>query len=118
MFYENEEVRNYDDLIRLLLLEVQKKGWSMKEFATKMGKTPTWATSLFKGKKYPDGRKKKTELALSIFLEISDLLGIPPDKLLRDGLQQQDPPQFPIFNFSDFIREICRDEIKKTQQGG
>ena len=109
--YDNAGMRNYDEFLRLLLLEVKKKGWSKKEFAGIMGKTPTWASQLFTGKKYPDGTRRKTELTVPLLLEISGKLGVDLGLLLSG----HEGSSVPVLTFPDFIREICRDEIKKSK---
>ena len=110
IIYDDAGVRNYEEVLRLLLLEVQKKGWNMTEFSKRMKRSPAWASQVFTGKKLPGGKRKKIDLTVSTLLEIADVLGIRPSKLLDDTSDYT----VPTLSLNEYIREIIRDELRKA----
>lgn len=114
IIYQDMAMRTYEDFLRLLLLEVQKKGWNMGEFSKQMGMSPAWASQLFTGKLRPDGTRRKIQLTVLMLLKIIDVLGISAESLLFE----HGGKKVPSFTLHDIVREMCREEIKNLMKEG
>lgn len=114
IIYDNIKMINYEEMLRLLLSEIYNKGWNMARFAKEMGKTPTWASQVFKGKIQPDKTRKKTPLTVPVLLKIIAVLGPSSESLLFE----HGGKKVPSFTLHDIVREMCREEIKNLMKGG
>ena len=95
-------LENIDDVLRLIDIELDKKGWRRSDLVKKLGRTDAWLSKIM---------KKERGLSVQALLEISRALDINPASLLPERTESE-----PKISFEEYIRHIIRDELEKLKK--
>ena len=95
-----KEKSTIDDVLRLIDLEIHKRGWKRKNLVKALDKSDAWLSKIM---------SKKRGLSLQALLDIAKALGIDPASLLAS-----DENKFSHISLDEYIRKIVKQEINKT----
>ena len=95
-----KEKSTIDDVLRLIDLEIHKRGWKRKNLVKALDKSDAWLSKIM---------SKKRGLSLQALLDIAKALGIDPASLLPS-----DENKFSHISLDEYIRKIVKQEINKT----
>ena len=91
-----------NDVLRLIDIEIHKKGWKRRNLAKALGKSDAWLSKIM---------SKKRGLSIKTLFDIANILGIEPASLLPSNEHK-----IPHESLDDYIRKIVRDEINKLKR--
>ena len=94
-----KEKSNIDDVLRLIDIEIHKRGWKRKNLVKALNKSDAWLSKIM---------NKKRGLSLQILFDIAKILEIEPASLLPS-----DENKISHISLDEYIRKIVRDEINK-----
>ena len=97
-----KEKSTIDDVLRLIDLEIHKRGWKRKNLVKALDKSDAWLSKIM---------SKKRGLSLQALLDIAKVLGINPASLLPS-----DENKISHLSLDEYIRKIARDEINKKSK--
>jgi len=98
-----EKKSNIDEVIRLIDVEIAKRGWKRRRLAQALNKTDAWISKIM---------SQDIGLSVEIILEIAEKLEINPSSLLPNIYHKS-----PSITLDDYIRNIVKDEINKSKKG-
>lgn len=97
---------NYEDVLRLIALAIENKGWKPAKLAKEMGMSESWISRVMSG---------DIRLSVPMLLRIAETLKECPGNLLpvlptREGVDEKP------MTFQEYCRKIVREEVEKALQ--
>ena len=101
---------NIDDILRLIDIELKRRGWFRTDLAEALGRSDAWLSKIM---------NKKRGISIQALLDIANALNVDPASLLPGG----NPVELPTFedyiksiideHMEDKARKICKEEREK-----
>lgn len=93
---------NIDDVLRLIDIEIHKRGWKRKGLVKALDKSEAWLSNIM---------NKKRGISLQILFDIARALEIEPASLLPS-----DENKISHISLDEYIRKIVKEEINKIKE--
>ena len=97
-------MKNYEAVLRLIDLELEKRGWNQSRLAKEMGMSDSWVSRVLGG---------DIELSVPMLLKIAETLMVAPASLLPiielQGMEAAKP-----MTFEEYCRKIVQEEVEKA----